>query len=151
MANMGNRAVTLPHEALPEIVADSISDVILVANPDGEVRYVSPSCTKLTGYSPVKLATTRTAEPAALKLIHTDDRGRMLHTFLHDLREGKKGTLAYRFMRQDGRYVWLESVIDIRFARLTPQTPKWWWFRATLRLAGAPSLPPGFRIRVPAR
>jgi PAS domain S-box-containing protein len=80
---------------------------------DAEVRYISPSYTKLTGYTPGKLTTTFASGAPALKLIHPGDRDRVLG-FLRDLKDGKKGTITYRFRRNDGHDIWLESVAEVR-------------------------------------
>ena len=99
-------------DGLFEVIASTISDVILVADLDGAVRYISPGCERLTSYTQEELIVLLASGASRAQFIHPGDRTHV-RGFLHDLEKGKKGTLVYRFMRKDGRLLWLESSVDI--------------------------------------
>src|SRR5687767_5147928 len=65
-------------------------------------EYVSPSAEGLTGYTPDE----HYADPdLAFKLVHPDD-----HTVLQQISEGScDSPVVLRFVRKDGRVVWMEQ------------------------------------------
>jgi PAS domain S-box-containing protein len=78
--------------------------------PDGAVKYMSPSCERITGYTPAEFM----ADPSLLKtIIHPDDRNEALYQDgVHvDMR-----TVDFRIIRRDGGVRWIQrrslAIID---------------------------------------
>ncbi len=95
----------LEGEKLFRLMAENAQDVIyrIKLKPKMEVEYVSPSITRISGYSPDDFA----ADPAfVLKIFHPADAAvfsRILATF-----EAPKGPLVLRWIRKDGETIWIE-------------------------------------------
>ncbi|TWI56539.1 PAS domain S-box-containing protein/diguanylate cyclase (GGDEF)-like protein [Pseudomonas duriflava] len=87
------------------LITENMSDLIGVTGPDGIVRYVSPSCLPVLGYSPEEIQ-----GHLMLELVHPDDRDRVLATF-HQLlnREITQRKAELRCRQVTGEYVWLEA------------------------------------------
>lgn len=82
------------------------SDSVKILSPDGEVRYVSLSVTRILGYRPDELIGAK-----ALGLVHPDDAA-MLTKVLNGLLNGdtvSEGAVC-RFRRADGSWCYLESI-----------------------------------------
>jgi PAS domain S-box-containing protein len=97
----------LPPFAVPPIsdrerIWNVSQDLLIVADPNGNLRSINPAWTKTLGWSEGDLLG-RTFE----WLCHPDDRART-HTELARLAEGRK-TLSFenRFRHKDGSYCWL--------------------------------------------
>lgn len=85
------------------LLAEHISDLILLHAPDGTIRYVSPSIRSVLGFTPEDLLGSR-----PLNLIHPDDHA-AARTFRQQLMAGQVGDpMALRFLTRGGRYRWLE-------------------------------------------
>lgn len=87
------------------LLAENTHDLVCLHKPTGEYDYVSPSSQHLLGYAPQELI-----GKTPYEFFHPDDIER-IQTESHDAAiEGKvtKG-IAYRFRKNDGRYVWLET------------------------------------------
>ncbi len=91
-------------EARYRIVADYTSDWTFWLSPEGQIRYMSPACERMTGYGAEEFE----REPELLsRIVHPDDRGLWA---AH--REGVEqklvaDTLEYRVIRQDGVLRWV--------------------------------------------
>jgi diguanylate cyclase (GGDEF)-like protein/PAS domain S-box-containing protein len=81
------------------------SDVILIIQTDGTIRFVSPSATQVFGYDPATMLRQTVSE-----LLHPDDRERAA-TFFRDAAKapGVTGPVELRFRQPDGS--WLHAEI----------------------------------------
>ena len=87
-------------------LTEHASDVVTVLNPDGTVRYRSPSATRIVGYAPEELAGVNDFD-----LVHPDDRGPLLELFAQGLQTpGAAATAVYRYRHKDGSYRVFEAV-----------------------------------------
>jgi diguanylate cyclase (GGDEF)-like protein/PAS domain S-box-containing protein len=82
------------------------SDVVTVIEPDTDVRYASPSASRVLGTDPAELEGTR-----FLDLVHPDDKTRVL-SFLTSASDGEGNTalLEFRVRHRDGRYLFTETL-----------------------------------------
>jgi PAS domain S-box-containing protein len=85
-------------------------DVIALLSPDGTIRYVSASLTRMLGYS-----TDEFVGRNGFDFIDPDDRQRTM-TLLADLVENSRGVLRFQFRvrHQDGSWRWIESIATNR-------------------------------------
>ena len=73
--------------------------------PDGSYEYISPSCERITGYTPEEFAT----DPdLLLKITHPDDRQMMTeHQSQHLCSETEKAELEFRIISKSGQVRWI--------------------------------------------
>jgi len=91
-------------EARYRLLADNITDMIVVIRADGSIAYVSPSVRELVGYD----AGLFTA-PLAATLIHPDDYERVSAAYVGLQPGAPPVTIIHRLRHRDGHYVWVES------------------------------------------
>ncbi len=88
-------------------VADNTYDWEYWRGLDGRLRYVSPSCARITGYSPEEFL----ADPALLeRIVHPDDRSQLVG---HLRREGPTPgphAAEFRIVSRTGDVRWIEHV-----------------------------------------
>lgn len=81
------------------------TDMITVLDPDGTIRFESPSVERILGYSPSSLIGTK-----ALSLIHPRDRHAAQASFAQIVQAPDASfTLEYRFRHANGEWIYLES------------------------------------------
>jgi PAS domain S-box-containing protein len=88
-----------------QLLLENASEVITIYEPDGTVRYISPSVETILGYSPAELQGARDLE-------HVHPDGRSLYNGLFDqlrLEPGKKATAQVEYKTKQGNYIWLEA------------------------------------------
>ncbi len=91
-------------EARYRLLADNVTDMIVVIRADGSITYVSPSVREILGYSPEEFS-----GPVAAALIHPDDRDAVSLAF-QSLEPGVPPiTVLQRVQHRDGDYRWLEA------------------------------------------
>ena len=96
------------------VLAENSSDVISRHTPDGVYLYASPACAAILGYAPEELL-----GRSVVEFIHPDEVMAATLCYAQRRSAGETGTVAFRFKRRDGKYIWLEST----FRTLTdPQT-----------------------------
>lgn len=84
-------------------VADCTYDLEVWINPDGSLRYVSPSCQRVTAYEPGQAM----RDAAFLdRIIHPEDRPRW-RAAMDAARNADIGSMDFRIRRQDGEEIWL--------------------------------------------
>jgi PAS domain S-box-containing protein len=91
------------------LLAENASDVVVLANPDREVTWVSPSVTGTLGWAPEDLLGTRLAD-----LIHPDDLG-ATDAVRDELYSGQEvpaptGGFVLRIRTKSGDYRWLSTM-----------------------------------------
>lgn len=86
------------------ILADDSLDIISRHSPDGVYLYVSAASTSLLGYSGEQLR-----GHALIEFVHPDDLESVNRCLVAIRTPGGAGTIVFRFLRRDNRYIWLES------------------------------------------
>jgi len=84
-------------------VADYTYDWEYWEGPAQEILFMSPSCERVTGYSPSEFL----AQPDLLhRIIHPDDR-HLIAAHRHDVEHEDEATLDFRIVRRDGEIRWI--------------------------------------------
>ncbi len=91
-------------EARYRLLADNVTDLILVMRADGAVAYVSPSVREILGYDPDEILN---RFPSAL--LHPDDQKHAASAFTGMQAGSPALTITHRVRHKDGRYLWVES------------------------------------------
>jgi PAS domain S-box-containing protein len=94
-------------EELYRLLAENASDIVIRTDPEGRIRYVTPSIERILGYAPAELAGTQIYD-----LVHAADAP-MLRAAVDRVREGRGPhglRIEYRALCRDGRTLWLESL-----------------------------------------
>jgi diguanylate cyclase (GGDEF)-like protein/PAS domain S-box-containing protein len=86
------------------LLAENSSDVITRKAIDGTFLYVSPASLAILGYPPEQLLGTKIGE-----YVHPDDRVAVEACYGSARQIDETGQVEFRFRRQDGKFVWLES------------------------------------------
>jgi PAS domain S-box-containing protein len=82
------------------------SDMVLIAEADGRMRYIGPSIQRILGFRPEALVGLD-----GLRLIHPGDRERVTTAYgAMARRPGSRAIAAYRIQHRDGTWRWLESI-----------------------------------------
>ena len=95
-------------EARFRLLAEKMSDLVCLHEPDGRYVYISPSCRRLLGYEPEELLGKDPYE-----LFHPGDLQR-IRTEAHDKAlEGQAAvSIIYRIRKKSGDYTWFETVTE---------------------------------------
>jgi len=97
-------------EARVRALLEHGSDLILIVDEDGVMRYVSPSSARILGYAPDELRGRPT-----FAFAHPDDRDRMRRDFLpRRATPGPGEPLTYRLRHKDGRWRTIEELSTVR-------------------------------------
>jgi diguanylate cyclase (GGDEF)-like protein/PAS domain S-box-containing protein len=92
------------NEDLYRFVTDNSTDIISYINPQGVYEYMSPSCTRLLGYSQSEMLNQN-----MLPYIHPADVVEVSKTFSEARAHLDFASLTHRFRKNDGSYLWLET------------------------------------------
>jgi diguanylate cyclase (GGDEF)-like protein/PAS domain S-box-containing protein len=90
------------------VLAENSSDVISRHTPDGCCLYVSPACFAILGYTADQLLSR-----SIYDFIHPEDAAGIRAGYSEPRGAGETATVQYRFRRQDGRFIWLESTLRV--------------------------------------
>ncbi|RAK62780.1 hypothetical protein DJ019_18150 [Phenylobacterium kunshanense] len=93
-------------EARYRMLAEHLTDIVSRARLSGELLYISPSVTKILGYSVEELDGV-----SMLPLVHPDDLAGV-HAGYQEIIRGRAPEgfgITYRMKHKDGHWVWLES------------------------------------------
>lgn len=88
-----------------QLLLENASEVITICEPDGTIRYVSPSVETILGYQPGDIQGKTNIEH-----IHHNN-----HSIYKDMFKGllnnpdEKVTIQYEYQTQNGHYIWLET------------------------------------------
>ncbi|MFW6005753.1 MAG: PAS domain-containing sensor histidine kinase, partial [Desulfonatronovibrionaceae bacterium] len=87
-------------------VADFTYDWEYWENPEGRLEYISPSCRRITGYSPEEF---RNDPGLMTRIIHPEDRNKVRCMFhdSHDFQINAHYELDFRITTRQGREVWI--------------------------------------------
>jgi two-component system sporulation sensor kinase A len=88
------------------LLAEHISDIIMLHQVDGTYLYVSPSVQAVIGYSPAEMVGNN-----PFTYIHEEDMFRVRQSHRQMLTRGEPVLVTYRTKRKDGSHVWLETAI----------------------------------------
>ncbi len=84
------------------------ADIVMVLNPDGSIRYASPSIERISGYTPEEVIGTPGTEA-----IHPDDLVRVLAEFAEIWsRPGISAPVEHRARHKDGHWLHLETTAN---------------------------------------
>ncbi|QOR68076.1 PAS domain S-box protein [Cytobacillus suaedae] len=89
-----------------QFIMDNSKDVITILEGDGVVRYISPACEKLFGYT-----TEEFIGKNVFKYIHPEDVGEIIN--LHEQFQNFEKefvSITYRYQTKSNEYIWLETV-----------------------------------------
>jgi diguanylate cyclase (GGDEF)-like protein/PAS domain S-box-containing protein len=92
-------------EAQYRLLAENVTDMISVHNPQGDYIYVSPVCVTLLGYEPDELIA-----HSAFDFFHAEDVAAIRKSLAATLETPSSATVQYRLRRKDGRYIWVETI-----------------------------------------
>src|SRR4028119_1569299 len=95
------------HRWLRSVVENS-SEIVMIVDPDGTLRYASPAFGRVLGYDPEEAIGTMNV----LDLVHLEDLPHVLEETEEALTKGGVATnkADYRFRHRDGSWRWVESV-----------------------------------------
>lgn len=91
-------------QELYELLSEHMSDCITLHGIDGQVLFCSRSSVRLTGFTPEE-----TIQHTGWDFIHPDDLQQAEQAHLQNLR-GEPARTEWRCLREDGQYVWVETV-----------------------------------------
>lgn len=95
----------LESEAQFRLLAENASDMIARLSIDGIMLYVSPACKTILGYKPEDLTGTN-----CFDYIFEEEQQKVRQIFKTKPADvDKTFTVAYRALRKDGQYIWLET------------------------------------------
>jgi PAS domain S-box-containing protein len=89
-------------------VVENISEIVIVVDPDGTLRYANPAWKRAFGHDPDEAVGTMNV----LDHVHPEDLPRVLEEIERALAEGgiTANEAEFRFRRKDGSWRWMESV-----------------------------------------
>jgi PAS domain S-box-containing protein len=97
------------------LLLERIPDAIWIANPSGQVTFVSPNVVRMLGFTAEEVCSEDWATRA--ERIHPEDRPRVREEFRELVRTGKPLDIEYRRQRKDGRWIWVRNRATATFAR----------------------------------
>lgn len=89
-------------------ITNTISDIIIHADHDLTIRFMSPSFTRLIGL-PSEAFLGRSIRSFG-EMLHPDDNAAEIARFLSAIDRREPASLTHRLRRADGSYLWLETV-----------------------------------------
>lgn len=98
-------AQTPPSEEYFRLLTENSLDIISILEPDGTIRYESPSVTRILGYNPEELV-----GHSAFEFVHPDDLAEVAKSFAHLVQSAGMAPVQFRFLRKDGTWCPLEAV-----------------------------------------
>ena len=101
------------------VLADNLTDIISMTGTLGEKIYVSPSLTKVLGYTPEAWF-----EGVRHQSLHPEDANWVREAVEDFVKIGGEMTQQYRVLHQDGRYVWMETNFSLVPAETDGELPK---------------------------
>ncbi len=115
----GIRDVTERHQAEQAVrqseqmlrqITDAMQDVVALTDPQGYLRYVTPSVQRLLGYSPEQML-----GRLAFDYLAPDDREKALRLAEQSLKGSGSYQLEGRYRHADGHYIWIDTLVNFIF------------------------------------
>ena len=94
-------------EAVHRFLSDNAPDMIARVEPEGRIKYVSPSCERVFGYTPEEHM-----RLTPMDMCHPDDLpavGAAIVGMVERRQKRLDEPLTYRARRKDGRWIWVEA------------------------------------------
>ncbi|MEJ0031899.1 MAG: PAS domain S-box protein [Bacteroidota bacterium] len=82
-----------------QLLLENASEVITICEPDGTIRYVSPSVERILGYAPEEIQGRTNIDN-----VHIDNR-----SMYSELFQNEELTIQYEYRTRNGNYIWLET------------------------------------------
>jgi diguanylate cyclase (GGDEF)-like protein/PAS domain S-box-containing protein len=101
-----SRTALLDSEHRYRMVADYNYDWESWIDPDGKQVYVSPSCERITGYSPDRFLED---DGFFTRIVYPDDL-LMLNNYMQDTTSGEEGGLEFRIYNKDAKVRWVSMI-----------------------------------------
>ena len=95
-------------ESLYRFIAEHISDVISLLDPQLKRIYISSSCKSLYGYSEEEMYSME----GFMDLITSEHRERVFTSLTKMFHEKRSGRVTYEILRKDGSTIWVESHVN---------------------------------------
>jgi two-component system cell cycle sensor histidine kinase/response regulator CckA len=96
------------NEEMLRLITENMSDMIRVADLQGNNLYVSPSHFKGLGYR-----TEERVGKSVFDIVHPDDIESIFGKFIEGRTANQLVRVEYRVRHADGHYIWLDTVVDL--------------------------------------
>ena len=100
-------SATRESEEVHRFLSDNAPDMIARVKPEGEIKYVSPSCERVFGYTPEEHM-----RLTPMEMCHPDDLPAVSAAMMGMVERRQRRLdepLVYRARRKDGRWIWVEA------------------------------------------
>jgi PAS domain S-box-containing protein len=87
------------------LIVENSRDIIFAVNPNGIATYVSPSVERIMGYKSGELIGN-----SVFEYIHPEDLDSVKSEFFNVVSKKRQGKVVHRIKRQDGEWIFVESV-----------------------------------------
>src|SRR5437763_9930576 len=102
---LAQQVETAASDAYFRLLTENSLDIISILEPDGTIRYESPSVTRILGYKPEEMV-----GRSAFEFVHPDDLADVARAFTHVVESSGMSPVQFRFLRKDGTWCPLEAV-----------------------------------------
>lgn len=105
----GKTRVANQNDEYFQIIADAVSDVVVLIDQDFIIKHASSSCMRVLGYQPAAFIGRRLTS----HLVHPDDRSVVKGVVSEAVAKRQTSAkITYRYMHAAGHYLWLETVAN---------------------------------------
>ena len=91
-------------------ITDAMQDVVALTDPQGYLRYVTPSVQRLLGYAPEQML-----GRLAFDYLAPEDREKAMHLAEQSLQGSGSYQLEGRYRHADGHYIWIDTLVNFIF------------------------------------
>lgn len=95
-------------EAKYRLISENIQDVITILDTKGKIYYMSPSGSKISGFTEEEFKAN-----SFFEVIHPDDRKAIENLIEKEIIDDKENKLIYRSKVKNGSYNWNESLVTV--------------------------------------
>lgn len=86
------------------LIAENMTDIIILIDQNGAYRYVSPSFKDVMGYAPAPKGR------LGFEFVHPDDMPAVQQAFMKSIATQSPEKVEYRYRHASGKYIWVEAV-----------------------------------------
>jgi two-component system, sporulation sensor kinase A len=86
-----------------ELITKNMSDIIIIINDEGKIKYISPSCQNILKYEVVDLI-----DKTCFQFVHSDDLDEVLYRFKNILKRKNHDPFEFRIQHFNQKYIWFE-------------------------------------------